>query len=58
MREFTLRVVTTNDTIMTLTLDKTGNGVRLEQAFDGIWDAQGLRKLAAVMKGAAEMLEA
>jgi hypothetical protein len=43
---------------MTLTLDKLGNGVRLEQAFDGTWDATGLRTLAAVLKGAAEMLEA
>jgi hypothetical protein len=58
MKEFTLRVVTDNSTIMTLTLDKTGNGVRIEQGFDGVWDAQGLRKTAAVLKGAAEMLEA
>jgi hypothetical protein len=44
--------------LVTLTLDKVGNGVRIEQGFDGIWDAQGLRKLAAALKGAAEMLEA
>jgi hypothetical protein len=43
---------------MTLTLEKTGNGVRIEQGFDGVWDAQGLRKAAAALKGAAEMLEA
>jgi hypothetical protein len=43
---------------MTLTLDKLGNGVTLAQAFDGTWDAAGLRTLAAVLKGAAEMLEA
>jgi hypothetical protein len=58
MKEFTLRVVTDNATTMTLTLDKLGNGARLEQDFDGIWDAQGLRKAAAALKGAAEMLEA
>jgi hypothetical protein len=59
MKNFTMRVQADNFTIMTLTLDKkTGNGVRLEQGFDGIWDAQALRKLAAALKGAAEMLEA
>lgn len=47
-----------NFTNMTLTLDKLGNGVRLEQGFDVIWNAQGLRKLAAALKGAAELLEA
>jgi len=59
MQEFTLRVVTDHSTIMTLTLDKKfKKGIRLQQGFDGIWDAQGLRKLAAALKGAAEMLEA
>lgn len=48
MKEFTLRVVTDNATIMT----------RIEQGFDGVWDAQGLRKAAAALKGMAEMLEA
>ena len=53
MTEFTMRVAD-NFTIMTLTLvpadgrlDESGNGIRLEQGFDGIRDAQGLRKLAA-----------
>ena len=58
MQEFTLRVVTDHSTIITLSLDKNRKGIRLEQAFDGIWDAAGLRKLAAALKGAAEMLEA
>jgi hypothetical protein len=58
MKDFTMRVQADNFTIMTLTLHKLGNGVRLEQEFDGIWDAEGLRKLAAVAKGAAELLDA
>ena len=32
--------------------------LRLDQDFDGHWDAEGLRKLAAALKGVAETLEA
>lgn len=51
MQGFTLRVVTDHSTIMTLTLDKNRKGIRLEQGFDGIWDAQGLRKPAGGAQG-------
>jgi hypothetical protein len=57
MKDFTMRVQADNFTTMTPTLDEGGT-IRLAQGFDGSWDAQGLRKLAAALKGAAEMLEA
>ena len=50
MKEFTLRVQTDGTTTMNITLAETGNGVRFQQGFDGIWNAQGLRKLTASLR--------
>ena len=47
-----------NDCFMEITTNPKSGGVHLRQPFDGTWDPEGLRKLAALLKGAADMMEA
>ena len=47
-----------NDCFMEIATNPKGGGVLLHQPFDGTWDAEGLRKLAALLKGTADMMEA
>jgi hypothetical protein len=47
-----------NNCHMEIISNPKGGGVLLHQPFDGTWDPEGLRKLAALLKGAADMMEA